>query len=421
MDVGKANLTSQQYRRMRILSTVTTSAPREHVLFVHAHPDDETIATGGTIATLLDAGAEVTLLTCTRGELGEVVPPELRHLAGQALGDYRESELAEAMAALHLFDFRFLGNEDARARETAPHRYLDSGMQWGPEGAEPLTAGDQTAGDPTAGDQSEKSEHASLTAVELDTVVSDIVEVIAEVQPTAIVSYNERGGYGHPDHVRAHEAAGTAAILMGVPFYTIVPNGQELPGDIRVDVRPVLERKRRALAAHRTQLTVHRDTIIHSGGQVEPIGEVEVFRATATPPEAAVDWAHLGIVGRVSVCVMAVILGGIVGIIGTVNYQIAWSIVSLAITALFLVGLRLFFATRVVAAFAAVGLLIAVSTLSQSGPGGSVLIPANTGGYLWAYGPLVIAFVVLAWPRFANATRATMGEGSALGKDVDSP
>jgi len=396
---------------MRILSTVTKSMPREHVLFVHAHPDDETIATGGTIATLLDAGASVTLLTCTRGELGEVVPSELQHLTGEALGAYRETELALAMAELHLTDFRFLGNENACAKGAPPHRYLDSGMQWGPDGAEPLAAAGQSGA----------REHPSLTEVDLDAVVSDIVEVIIEVQPTAIVSYNENGGYGHPDHKRAHVAAGTAAYLTDVPFYMIVPDGQESPSDIRVDVREVLDRKRRALAQHRTQLTVHGDTIVHSGGQSEPISQAEVFRPIATPPDAVVDWASLGIVGRILACLTAAALGGVIGIIGTVNYQIAWSIISLVIAVAFFTGLRLFFRTRIVAAFAAVGLLVAVSALSQTGPGGSVLIPANTIGYVWAYGPFVVSFLVLAWPQFGSASRATMVRGSATGKDIDSP
>src|SRR5690606_23362027 len=133
------NLTRQLYRRVRILSTVATPSIREHVLLVHAHPDDETISTGGTIATLLDAGARVTLLTCTRGERGEGVPPELQHLSGDALGAYRERELASAMRVLGLADHRILGSEDACANGTEPHRYRDSGMTWGPDGAEPLS------------------------------------------------------------------------------------------------------------------------------------------------------------------------------------------------------------------------------------------------------------------------------------------
>ena len=70
----------------------------ERVLFVHAHPDDESISTGGTIATLVDRGAAVTVLTCTRGERGEVIPPELSHFEGSPdLVAIREDELRGAL------------------------------------------------------------------------------------------------------------------------------------------------------------------------------------------------------------------------------------------------------------------------------------------------------------------------------------
>ena len=84
----------------------TPRPEREHVLFVHAHPDDESIVTGGTIAKLVRDGVPVTVLTCTRGERGEVIPAELRHLEGdlRALADHRETELAAAMAALGVTD-----------------------------------------------------------------------------------------------------------------------------------------------------------------------------------------------------------------------------------------------------------------------------------------------------------------------------
>jgi N-acetyl-1-D-myo-inositol-2-amino-2-deoxy-alpha-D-glucopyranoside deacetylase len=282
-------------------------------------------------------------------------------------------------------------------------------MQWGPGGAEPLAV--------PSGESDPRS--ASLRVAELDAVVADIVAVVDEVQPTAIVSYDERGGYGHPDHIRAHEAASVAARETRVPFYSIVPAGQELPEDIRVDVSAVLELKKRALRAHRTQLSVNGDTIVHSGGQREPISTVEIFRPQRTHRSPGADWAQLGVLVRIAACLIAVALGGIIGAIGTANYQVTGAIASLAISAALLAGLRLLFATRIVAAFAALGLLGVVWVFSQTGPGGSVLVPANLAGFVWAYGPLIIAFLVLAWPQPGTFTRATMGTGSDLGKDVE--
>jgi N-acetyl-1-D-myo-inositol-2-amino-2-deoxy-alpha-D-glucopyranoside deacetylase len=94
------------------------------VLFVHAHPDDETIVTGGTIAKLVDLGAAVTVLTCTRGELGEVIPDEFKHLegAGAELAQFRTGELHSAMHILGVTDHRFLGETSARWAGREPRR-----------------------------------------------------------------------------------------------------------------------------------------------------------------------------------------------------------------------------------------------------------------------------------------------------------
>src|SRR3712207_5287908 len=111
----------------------------ERVLFVHAHPDDESISTGGTIATLVDRGAAVTVLTCTRGERGEVIPPELAHFEGSPdLVPIREEELRKALRELGVVDGRFLGAPNARRPGLPERSYLDSGMRWGADGPEPV-------------------------------------------------------------------------------------------------------------------------------------------------------------------------------------------------------------------------------------------------------------------------------------------
>ena len=104
------------------------------MLLVHAHPDDETITNGATMARYVAEGAHVTLITCTRGEMGEVIPSELAHLAADqqdTLGEHRVGELAAAMAALGVTDHRFL---DELGGPFEPVRYRDSGMAWGPDG-----------------------------------------------------------------------------------------------------------------------------------------------------------------------------------------------------------------------------------------------------------------------------------------------
>jgi len=98
--------------------------PEHRLLLVHAHPDDESINNGATMAQYVDEGRSVTLVTCTLGEEGEVLVPELAHLAADqqdGLGPHRIGELEAAMAELGVTDFRILGGAG---------RYRDSGMDW---------------------------------------------------------------------------------------------------------------------------------------------------------------------------------------------------------------------------------------------------------------------------------------------------
>jgi N-acetyl-1-D-myo-inositol-2-amino-2-deoxy-alpha-D-glucopyranoside deacetylase len=154
------------------------------LLLVHAHPDDETINNGATMAKYASEGVRVTLVTCTRGEEGEVLIPDLAHLASSQkdkLGSHRETELADAMAALGVTDFRFLG---------APERkWRDSGMM----GTEPNNRSDV------------------FWQAALDDAASYLVKIIREIKPQVLVTYDEFGGYGHPDHIKAHRVAMRAA------------------------------------------------------------------------------------------------------------------------------------------------------------------------------------------------------------------
>ncbi len=385
----------------------------ERVLFVHAHPDDETITTGAAIATLVESGAIVTVVTCTRGELGEVIPPELQHLAGLGLAVQREKELAEALIALGVTDHLFLGLDGARWDGHPPRRYLDSGMQWGATGAQALNPVDP----------------GSLAAAQLGDIAADIAAVIIDRQPDVVVSYAADGGYGHPDHVRAHDATRAAAEVVRVPFYVVDSPGAT-PGPLRVESLPVLERKRAALAAHRTQVTVDGDTFSLSSGAPRQIDAVETY--TRVHPDAGDGFHEQSLLSRVSTLVVATVLGAFAGVTLTAAHQattavgsltIPWGIITaVAVTAALLAGLRLVFETRIVAGCAAVGLLGASALLAIQTSGGSVLVPANAAGYTWTYAPVVIAAIVLAWPRFTRPVpslrpgniRATASKGSDL-------
>ncbi len=150
------------------------------VTFFHAHPDDEAIATGGTMASLAAQGHRVVLVTATGGELGEVADGFLR--PGETLGERRAVELAEAATILGAARQLFLG-------------YHDSGME---------------------GEDSNARDDVFATA-DLDEAADRLAAVLSEESSDVLVTYDEHGGYGHPDHVRVHDVGMAAADRAGTP------------------------------------------------------------------------------------------------------------------------------------------------------------------------------------------------------------
>ncbi|WP_063735837.1 N-acetyl-1-D-myo-inositol-2-amino-2-deoxy-alpha-D-glucopyranoside deacetylase [Streptomyces sp. RTd22] len=168
-----------------------TVLPARRLLLVHAHPDDESINNGATMAKYAAEGAHVTLVTCTLGEEGEVIPADLAHLTADrddTLGSHRIGELAAAMKALGVQDHRFLGG---------PGRYRDSGMMGAPQ----------------------NGRADCFWQADLDEAASYLVAVIREIRPQVLVAYDADGGYGHPDHIQAHRVAMRAAELAAEPVF----------------------------------------------------------------------------------------------------------------------------------------------------------------------------------------------------------
>jgi N-acetyl-1-D-myo-inositol-2-amino-2-deoxy-alpha-D-glucopyranoside deacetylase len=241
------------------------------LLLVHAHPDDEVIATGATMAKYAAEGAHVTLVTCTLGEEGEILVEDLAHLASDrddALGAHRIDELANACIALGVSDHRFLGG---------PGRWRDSGMMGTPQNDRPDV----------------------FWQADLDEATRALVAVVREARPQVLVTYDEIGGYGHPDHIQAHRvtvaafakaADGDYAPELGEPwkasrlYYTAFPKsvlqagidhlkatgdtnffGADSADDLpfgnpdedvttEVDARSYLDAKIAAMRAHATQI-----------------------------------------------------------------------------------------------------------------------------------------------------------------------
>jgi N-acetyl-1-D-myo-inositol-2-amino-2-deoxy-alpha-D-glucopyranoside deacetylase len=231
------------------------------MILVHAHPDDESIGTGATMAYYAATGAHVTLVTCTLGEEGEIHVPALAQLeAAQAdqLGGYRMGELAGACAALGVADQRYLGGAG---------RYRDSGMMGLPTNEHPR----------------------AFWQADLETAAGYLLEVFREVRPQVLVTYDANGFYGHPDHIQAHRVAMRAVEMAGEDapakvYWTAVPRSvlesgltafagaannpfgdvssvDELPFGspddqiaAAIDGHEYAERKQAALKAHATQI-----------------------------------------------------------------------------------------------------------------------------------------------------------------------
>lgn len=366
-----------------------TPGPTAHpagrrLLLVHAHPDDETITTGATMARYAAEGAQVTLVTCTRGEQGEVIGADLAHLAGDGpgLAAHRESELRAAVSALGVRDHRFLG-EGATSVDGHPVRYVDSGMVWGPEGLA-VPPPDMAAN--------------AFAAVPVEEAATHLARVVRETRPQVLVTYEPGGGYGHPDHVQAHRVATRAAELAADPrlelpgrhgrtpwqvakvYWVIAPRtvharavaalagrgfavrDQKAPPmtmlvsdeDVtcRVDAEVYRPSKVAALRAHATQVVVSGDeTAFALSNEIwQPLTATEYFRlavgrpAPADPllreddlfagaagstgaPHAGLPPARLPRAPRLALGVLAALLvGAVAGLSGVVWHRVPWAL-----------------------------------------------------------------------------------------------
>ena len=248
---------------------MTSASPATHLtgrlLLVHAHPDDETINNGATMAKYAHEGYEVALVTCTRGEEGEILVPEFAAAASDKedrLAEIREKELARALDELGVSRHWFLGAPEIRFR--------DSGMMGTP--------------------QNERDD--VFWRADFNSASQLLAQHIVEFKPHVLVTYDEFGGYGHPDHIQAHRVAMKAAEISAesgwdIPkiYWNIMPRsvvqqgmdamkelGSDFFGAESIDELPFVkddslvhavidgnkyvEMKTAAMRAHRTQIAI---------------------------------------------------------------------------------------------------------------------------------------------------------------------
>jgi N-acetyl-1-D-myo-inositol-2-amino-2-deoxy-alpha-D-glucopyranoside deacetylase len=304
------------------------------LLLVHAHPDDETINHGATMAKYVAEGAQVTLITCTRGEQGEVIPERLAHLAEpgaslDGLGDHRVGELATAMAALGVTDHRFLGDPASPGRRASEVRadggtvYRDSGMAYDHDGGV-VPALEQPPGafTPAVGESVEQP-------------AEQLAALIRELRPQVVLSYEPGGGYGHPDHVQTHlvtmraielaqldgpeeqpgwvvpkvywavmpeslvrATLGALAAAEGIGYHGLDPAGR-MPSEVvpddqvtaAIDAVAFTPAKVAALRAHETQVTVSDNNAFYalSNGVRRPVMGLEFYRLARGLPAGPRD------------------------------------------------------------------------------------------------------------------------------------
>jgi len=356
----------------------------KRLLVVHAHPDDESIFTGHIIADRLAAGAEVYVLTLTRGERGKVKLEELKGLEGQlrAMGAFRTGELKVALSELQKAGPK-LQHSFAGTRA-----FLDSGMRI------------NQMGRPT---KKSRTDEMALAAASTAVIAEDIERVMNEFKPDAILTYNAKGGYGHPDHKMAHHATAMAIRhyrrqKRRAPQFWVLAEPKER-FDVAIGDAKTAVFKRAALEAHSSQVSIFAETFSIGSTEIRYDAPERIRKATPSPlvhllPLLTFFWA--------------IPLGVLLGLSGTLLHSIKTTdaaqfpiglSVALTMVACLALALRLLRNSRGALYLMTLSFITSVYWLSQEQPGGEVLIVSNQIGDTWVYGSMAICAFVMLFPR----------------------
>jgi N-acetyl-1-D-myo-inositol-2-amino-2-deoxy-alpha-D-glucopyranoside deacetylase len=356
-------------------------APKR-LLIVHAHPDDESLFTGHIIADRIAAKAEVKVFTLTRGERGKVKLDELKGLEGNlpAMGSFRASELLEALKVFGNVQHAFAGTR----------AYLDSGMRINPWG-KPAKPRDL--------------DEMALSAAATNVIADDIYAQIIEFKPDAVLTYNRRGGFGHPDHKMAHDATAMAVrrvskkLKSRAPQFWVIAEPRE-PFDAEFGNAKTALIKKAALEAHASQVAINAETYSVVPGKEIRYDRPERIRKSSPS-------ALLGIRSAFTF-LWAMPLGVLVGLAGTMMHQVRANdagqtaiglIVALVMTSSLAISLRLLRRSRGALYLVTATLAATVFWLAQRQPGGELFIPGNDVGNIWAYGSIGIFGLVIMFPK----------------------
>jgi N-acetyl-1-D-myo-inositol-2-amino-2-deoxy-alpha-D-glucopyranoside deacetylase len=370
-----------------------TSFSPNRLLLVHAHPDDESLFTGHIMADALARGAEVFLLTLTRGERGKVKLADLKPLEGRnnEMGAFRTAELYNAIAEYQT-ETGSIQHEFAGTRH-----YLDSGLRI------------NSFGKPT---RKRILDEMSLAAVATAVVADDIQRVMERFKPDAVITYNSRGGFGHPDHKKAYDATALAIRhyskkRKAPKFWTIAEPRERF--DVAVGGKKTAAVKKAALSAHASQVLINEDTYALVAGQEVRFDAPEHLRRAR-----ATSWNSVKPLLR---SLWALPLGYLIGLAGTILHlsrttdgaPIGLALALVIVTAL-AIPLRLMRRSRGALYLYALAFAVTILQLTKPGQHTTGLSDQQLTTF-WVWGSLSVLAVVVIFPRLRKATwdRGTSG------------
>lgn len=357
------------------------------VLLVHAHPDDESLSNGHLIADRMLAGAEVFVLTLTRGERGKVKLADLKSLEGELapMGAFRTAELMNA-----LDEYTVEGREVQHAFAGTRH-YLDSGMR--------VSAFGRTT-------RKRMLDEMSLAAVATPVIADDILKVMMSFRPDAVVTYNRKGGFGHPDHRKAHEATSMAIRRYSKTnrapgFWVVAEPGERF--DVEVGGPKTAGIKKAALDAHASQVINTAETYALVAGKEIRYDQPERLRkANPSMANALKPWFR---------SIWAIPLGVLTGIAGTMLHLIRTQdgvpvglLVALIMVVSLAMALRTLRRSRGALYLMTVSFIITVLQLAQPSEEGSVFFLNATLSNWWLYGSIASTALIVLFPRLQPAT-----------------
>jgi len=363
------------------LEAMSVFDPRR-LLLIFAHPGDEAVFAGHTIAQALQRGVRVQVLTLTRGERARTRVPQFEHLNGdlRAMGLKRESELAASLDALGGPQHRFAGTR----------AYLDSGVRlnaWGQPG------------------RPRRLDELSLAAASTAVVADDILSVMQEFRPDAVITHHSQGRSVHPDYRASYLATAMALRKYRVEnlppdFFVTTEPGRR--GDVEIPGEASAIPKRIALQSHASVIQ-STDTGYRRAGLSGSYVHSETFaRASVNPlvrllPLLTYFWA--------------LPLGALVAIAGTLIHQVRSAdtsalpiglVIALTMIGSLALALRLLRNSRGALYITSLAFTVTMLVLAQRQGAGTILIPANTLGSIWAYGSLALLFVILLFPNLSR-------------------